>query len=89
MSIIWTLPSICLNNISAQSGGNPPILQCGTYAAAPPNGNNPDSLIYDRFGNAYDFDDLLIPVPLNGVNGNNCPSGFFNLVFEADFPLNM
>lgn len=68
--------------------GQQPTLHCGSIVAPPPNGSNPDSLILDRFGNMYDLEDLLIPQS-SSPSTFDCPSGFFNLTFDADFPMNM
>ncbi len=61
-------------------------LKCGSQMVPPPNGNNPDSLILDRFGNVYDLEDLLIPPPAANPNGG-CQSGYFNLTFDVNFPM--
>ncbi len=83
LSSLMVLLSICAIPVTGQS------LKCGIQAAPPPNGNNPDSLILDRFGNVYDLEDLLVPPPANGPNGGGCPSGFFILTFNAAFPANL
>ncbi|MFN0215491.1 MAG: T9SS type A sorting domain-containing protein [Saprospiraceae bacterium] len=58
-------------------------------SAPPPNGSNPDSLIIDRFGNAYDKEDLLIPPPTSNASGSACDAGIFAITWDADFPANM
>jgi hypothetical protein len=83
LSSLMALLSFCAITVTAQS------LKCGSQAAPPPNGNNPDSLILDRFGNVYDLEDLLVPAPANGPLLGGCASGYFNLVFSADFPMDM
>ncbi len=79
---LMLLLAFCPVAVTAQS------LKCGSQAAPPPNGNNPDSLISDRFGNLYDLEDLLVPQPLGSPAGS-CPSGFFNLTFDVGFPMAM
>lgn len=63
---------------------------CGTYAAQAPSGTNPDSLVYDRFGNVFDLADLAVPVPPAPLGGTAaasiCNSGYFNLTFYGTAP---
>ncbi len=61
---------------------------CGTYTAPPPSTSNPDSLVYDRFGNAYDLEDWQIPPQVAGASGGVCNSGYFTLTFK-NVPQNM
>ncbi|MBL7797936.1 MAG: T9SS type A sorting domain-containing protein [Saprospiraceae bacterium] len=59
---------------------------CGYYRAIPPNGSNPDSLIYDRFGNAFDLEDL-IPASSASVNpAPDCSTGYFNVTWVGGPP---
>jgi|GEM_PF-654510 len=83
VSSLVALFSFCAVSVTAQS------LECGSQSAPPPNGNNPDSLILDRFGNVYDLEDLLVPPPTNSPSSGGCASGYFNLTFNADFPMDM
>ncbi|MBL7781724.1 MAG: hypothetical protein JNM22_10950 [Saprospiraceae bacterium] len=59
---------------------------CATYIAVPPDGSNPDSLLYDRFGNAYDLEDLLVPGAPANLLGGGCNSGYFNLTWVGNPP---
>lgn len=60
---------------------------CGTYQGVPPTTNNPDSLAYDRFGNAFHIDKLAIPPAVAGAfAGADCSSGYFNLTFYGTPP---
>lgn len=56
---------------------------CGTQSAPPPSTSNLDSLVFDRFGNAYDMDDLLVPAQVASGNTVPCNSGYFTLVFNG------
>ncbi len=86
--LLILLAFLSVQDVQAQGNGASP-LQCGEMTAPPPNGSNPDSLVSDRFGNLYDYDDLLVPRPAKGAKGGGCQSGFFNLTFSANFPMDL
>jgi hypothetical protein len=76
-----------VTSVGAQGGGgNPSTKYCGAYHTVPPNGGNPDSMIVDRFGNSFDFDDLLVPIPpVDGTFSCNA-SGYFTPTFYGIVP---
>lgn len=80
----WLLMACLLTLLSVgQSFGQ----YCGAYQAVPANGNNPDSLIFDRFGNAFDFDDLN--VPLQHPAGAPCNPGYFHITWVGNPPMDV
>lgn len=67
-------------------------LECGSIVAPVPTVTDPDSLVYDRFGNAYYWRDLIIKEAsvassLNSPSG--CNTGYFNLIFEPEVSTDM
>jgi len=84
LSSLIALLALGFGPITAQT------LKCGSQTAPPPNGNNPDSLILDRFGNIYDMEDLLLPLPgASAAATVDCQTGYFTLTFDVDFPTDM
>lgn len=59
---------------------------CGYYQAVPPNGTNPDSLVYDRFGNVFDLEDLMLASSANVSSVPDCSTGYFNVTWVGSPP---
>lgn len=58
---------------------------CGSYAADPPFSNNPDSLVFDRFGNSFDIRKLLLSNG-NGSGNKMMSGGYFHTTELGDPP---
>ncbi len=52
---------------------------CGVLPPHEATSTDPDSIIYDRFGNSYNIDHFN---PVSGFTRNTCEAGYFSLSFE-------
>lgn len=59
---------------------------CGYYRAVSPNGTDPDSLVYDRFGNVFDMEDLIPTLPVGIYPVAGCGTGYFNVTYAGGAP---
>ncbi len=59
---------------------------CGTYTTLPPNSRQPDSLVFDRFGNKFDLTSLAISKRQRDADSDYASPGNFSLHFLGNPP---
>ena len=65
-----------------------PIEFCGTIGPFQAPTNNPDSIVYDRFGNTYLRSEFANP-PQGPFRTLDCVAGYFELQVDEDIPLDI